>query len=64
MNYLAANEAGSYEERECYACLRGLVYDGRRGAWVECGTCSGTARALVYVYPKPKRRQSERQCGR
>jgi hypothetical protein len=32
------------------------VYDIERGAWVACERCLGTARIVVYVYPKPKRR--------
>ena len=46
----------SYEERACVRCLKGFVYDGERGAWVECEAGMGTGRAMVYVYPKPKRR--------
>jgi hypothetical protein len=53
---VAAIRAGSYEERPCLRCFEGRVYDARRGAWVACETCSGTARVVVYVYPKPKRR--------
>jgi hypothetical protein len=54
---VAATEAGYYEERTCLRCLEGRVYDAGRDAWVACERCSGTMRVLVYVYPKPKRRQ-------
>jgi uncharacterized protein (DUF983 family) len=53
---VAATTAGSYEERTCLRCFEGRVYDARRDAWVACERCSGTARVVVYVYPKPKRR--------
>ena len=53
---VAATEVGSYEERTCLRCFEGRVYDARRDAWVACERCSGTARVVVYVYPKPKRR--------
>ncbi len=36
--------------------LEGRVYDMQRGAWVACERCSGTARVVVYVYPKLNRR--------
>ena len=49
---VAATEAGSYEERTCLRCFEGRVYDVRR----DCERCSGTARVVVYVYPRPKRR--------
>ena len=56
MIVVAATRAGSsYEERWCWRCFEGRVYDWQRGAWVACETCSGTGRALVYIYPKPKR---------
>jgi hypothetical protein len=32
------------------------VYDVQRGAWVACERCSGTARVVVYLYPKLNRR--------
>jgi hypothetical protein len=32
--------------------FEGRVYDVARGAWVACQRCSGTARVVVYVYPK------------
>jgi hypothetical protein len=54
---VAATEAGSYEERTCLRCFEGRVYDMQRGAWVACERCSGTARVVVYLYPKLKRRQ-------
>ena len=54
---VAATEAGSsYEERVCWRCFEGRVYDWQRSAWVTCETCWGTGRAVVYIYPKPKRR--------
>jgi len=53
---VAAKRAGSYEERTCMRCLEGRVYDMERGAWVACERCSGTARVVVYLYPKLKRR--------
>lgn len=53
---VAAAKAGSYEERTCSRCFEGMVYDEQRGAWVACETCSGSGWAVVYVYPKPKRR--------
>jgi hypothetical protein len=37
-------------------CFEGRVYDIERGAWVACELCSGTARVVVYVYPKLNRR--------
>jgi len=49
-------EPGSYEERTCLRRFEGRVYDMQRGAWVACKRCSGTARVVVYVYPKLKRR--------
>jgi hypothetical protein len=53
---VAAKRAGSYEERPCMRCFEGRVYDPQRDAWVACERCSGIARVMVYVYPKPKRR--------
>jgi hypothetical protein len=53
---VAAPRAGSYEERTCMRCLEGRVYDIERGAWVSCERCSGTARVVVYLYPKLGRR--------
>ena len=52
---VAATEAGSYEERTCSRCFDGRGYDIHRGAWVACKRCSGTARVMVYLYPKLKR---------
>ncbi len=49
--------APGYEERDCVGCLDGLVYDGQAGAWVECGTCSGTRWAVVFVYETARRRR-------
>jgi hypothetical protein len=49
---MASPKAGSHEERECAACLGGLVYDGQARAWVECGPCSGSGRAVVFVYAR------------
>ena len=46
----------SYEERTCLRCFEGRVYDIERNAWVACERCSGTARVVVYLYPKLKRR--------
>jgi hypothetical protein len=37
-------------------CSEGRMYDMQRGAWVTCERCSGTARVVVFVYPKSKRR--------
>ena len=53
---VAATGASSYEERNCSRCFEGHVYDAQRGPWVACERCSGTARVVVYVYPRPKRR--------
>jgi len=53
---VAATSAGSYEERTCLRRFEERVYDTQRGAWVACKRCSGTARVVVYVYPKLKRR--------
>jgi hypothetical protein len=53
---VAAATAGSYEERTCLQCFEGRVYDIEHGAWVVCKRCSGSARVVVYVYPKLKRR--------
>jgi hypothetical protein len=52
---VSAKRAGSYEERDCLRCFEGRVYDVRRDAWVACERCWGTGRAVVYIYPKPKR---------
>jgi hypothetical protein len=52
---VASTRWGSYEERTCMRCFEGRVYDVQRGAWVACERCSGTARVVVYVYPKTKR---------
>jgi hypothetical protein len=52
---VVATVAGSYEERTCLRCFEGRVYDPQRDAWVACERCAGTARVVVYVYPKPKR---------
>ena len=53
---VAATEAGYYEERICLRCLEGRVYDAQHDEWMPCERCSGTARVMVYVYPRPKRR--------
>jgi hypothetical protein len=53
---VAATTAGFYEERACMRCFEGRVYDIERGGWVACERCSGTARVVVCVYPKMKRR--------
>jgi len=45
---------GFHEERTCKRCFEGRVYDEQRGAWVACERCSGTARVMVYLYPKIK----------
>ena len=60
---VAAYRSGSYEERECSRCFDGLVYDGRLGAWVGCGACSGTGRAVAFVYPKARRLRGCASCG-
>ena len=54
---VADTKAGSYEERICLRCFAGRVYDMEGGAWVACERCSGTARVVVYLYPKLNRRQ-------
>jgi hypothetical protein len=53
---VATATAGSYEERTCMRCFGGRVYDMQRGAWVACERCLGTARVVVYLYPKLKGR--------
>jgi len=53
---VAVIKAGSYEERTCLRCFEGRVYDVQCSDWVACERCLGTARVVVYVYPKPKRR--------
>jgi hypothetical protein len=53
---VATIRGGSYEEHTCLRCFEGRVYDVQRGAWVACKRCSGTARIVVYLYPKMKRR--------
>ena len=47
-----AEGSGPYELRGCPGCLDGLVYDGQRGAWVDHEGCSGTGRAMAFVYAK------------
>jgi hypothetical protein len=49
----------SYEERECWRCDRGRVYQSpslldspHAGRWVPCPSCEGTRKAVVFVYPK------------
>ncbi len=59
---MSVHRSGSYEERECAACLSGLVYVERTG-WVECGACLGTGRAVVFVYPKARRLRECASCG-
>ena len=49
---MVSHKRGSYEERDCVACLSGLVYDRRAGGWVCCAACSGTGRVATFVYPK------------
>ena len=56
MTLVAATDRGSYEERECSRCIDGREYDPERSMWVECRTCSGIGRAVVFVYPKPRHR--------
>ena len=53
---VAATRAGSYEERTRMRCIDGRVYDIERSAWVACERCSGTARVVVYLYPRLTRR--------
>ncbi len=60
---VAAYKPGSYEERECVLCLSGLVYDGQAGGWVGCELCSGTGRAMAFVYPKARRLRGCASCG-
>ncbi len=59
---VAVYRSGSYEERECAQCLSVLVYDERAG-WVECRACSGTGRAVMFVYPKARRLRECASCG-
>jgi hypothetical protein len=49
----------AYEERECWRCDRGRVYQlscvlegSQSGRWVPCPNCDGTQRVLVFVYVK------------
>ena len=50
--------APAYEERECWRCDRGRVYqptsprDGVVGGWVPCPNCRGTGKAIVFLYAK------------
>jgi hypothetical protein len=50
--------APAYEERECWCCDRGRVYqptsphEGIPGGWVPCLNCRGTGKAIVFVYAK------------
>ncbi len=60
----ASRIAPGYEERDCVGCLDGLVYDGQAGAWVACGTCSGTGRAVMFVYASPAKGRRQRRPGR
>ena len=53
---VAANRAGSYEERPCLRCFEGRVYDIQRDGWVACERCLGTGRVMVYLYPRLNRR--------
>jgi hypothetical protein len=53
---VAATRAGSYEERTCSRCFEGRVYDMQRGAWIAYERRSDSARVVVYLYPKLKRR--------
>ena len=53
---VATTGGGSYEERTCLRCFEGRVYDIGHGAWVACERCMGTARVVVYLYRKLKRR--------
>ncbi len=56
--------SGSYEERTCSRCFEGLAYDGQCGEWVACEACSGTGRAVVFVYGTRNRRLREcAGCG-
>ena len=54
----------TYEERECWRCDRGRVYqlsyllEGVQSErWVPCPSCNGTQRAVVFVYAKKQRRR-------
>ena len=60
---VAAYEPVSYEERDCVACLSGLVYDGWAGGWVCCEACSGTGRVTTFVYPKAGSGGRLRECA-
>jgi hypothetical protein len=54
---VSAKRAGSYEERTCLRSFEGA--STRRSAMpgVACERCSGTARVVVYVYPRAKFRR-------
>ena len=45
----APSRPGRYEERPCWRCDEGRVYDGR--GWVPCHECGGSGSARVFVYP-------------
>ncbi len=59
-----AEAAEGYGERDCWRCDRGKVYvapdplRGTPGRWTDCSECSGTGRARVFLYPKPRGRRS------
>ena len=59
---MVVHKSDCYEERECAACLSGLVYDERLG-WVGCELCSGTGHAMAFIYPKGKRLRGCASCG-
>jgi len=49
----------AYEERECWHCDRGRVYQlssllegAQSGRWVPCPNCEDTQRVVVFVYAK------------
>ncbi len=54
-----AMSSPTYEERECWRCHQGRVYQlssalkgAQSGRWVPCPSCDGTQRVRVFVYAK------------
>ena len=60
---MVSHKRGSYEERDCVACLSGLIYDGLANEWVCCEACSGTGRIAAFVYPKAGSGGRLRECA-
>ena len=60
---MVSHKRGSYEERDCVACLSGLVYDGLAGEWVCCEACAGTGRVAAFVCPKAGSGGRLRECA-